>query len=166
LTTNFDRAFDIIISPDYESCRYTEDPKDPGGATKFGISQRAYPSEDIRNLTRERAAELYERDYWRKVRGDSVPFCLGFLLFDTAVNCGVNRSIKFLQGAVLVKQDGLFGDMTLNATMACPKHDIIKEYTNDRIHYYQSLKNFDIYGKGWTRRALSTMNICSNDVGK
>lgn len=41
--------------------KITDDPRDPGGLTKFGISQRAYPNEDIRKLTRGRAAFLYRR---------------------------------------------------------------------------------------------------------
>ncbi|MBI5843910.1 MAG: hypothetical protein HZB23_04475 [Deltaproteobacteria bacterium] len=42
---------------------YVNDPADPGGETRFGISRRAYPNEDIKALTRERAAEIYYRDY-------------------------------------------------------------------------------------------------------
>ena len=30
---------------------YVNDPKDRGGETKAGISKRAYPNEDIKNLT-------------------------------------------------------------------------------------------------------------------
>ena len=40
-----------------------DDPKDAGGLTNLGISQRAYPDEDIRGLTVERAKELYNQGY-------------------------------------------------------------------------------------------------------
>ena len=40
------------------------DPKDPGGVTKFGISQRSYPALDIRALTLDDAKTIYQRDYW------------------------------------------------------------------------------------------------------
>lgn len=40
----------------------SEDPNDKGGTTKFGISQRAYPNVDIKNLTRQQAELIYRSD--------------------------------------------------------------------------------------------------------
>ena len=40
--------------------------KDPGGLTKFGISQRAYPTLDIAHLALADAEALYRRDYWHR----------------------------------------------------------------------------------------------------
>lgn len=37
---------------------------DPGGATKWGVSQRANPDLHIPSLTREQAMEVYDRRYW------------------------------------------------------------------------------------------------------
>ena len=37
---------------------YVNDPKDPGGETNFGISKRAFPDLDIKNLTEEDAIEI------------------------------------------------------------------------------------------------------------
>ena len=47
---------------------FTDDPNDAGGATKYGISQRAYPNVDIRNLTEQQAREIYGilREKWNK----------------------------------------------------------------------------------------------------
>ena len=72
---------------------YTNDPTDPGGETKFGISKRAHPYVDIRNLTYEQAKEIYKEEYWDKVNADSLSFDWAMCLFDTAVNCGVSRSL-------------------------------------------------------------------------
>lgn len=68
---------------------YTNDPDDPGGETNFGISRRAYPRENIGKMTRERAAEIYRRDYWEPAGCPALPFPLALCVFDTAVNCGV-----------------------------------------------------------------------------
>jgi len=38
---------------------YVNDPNDPGGEMKYGISRRQYPMEDIHDLTLDRAVELY-----------------------------------------------------------------------------------------------------------
>lgn len=43
---------------------YTPGLDDPGGPTKFGISQRQYPALDIHSLTRAEAAAIYYRDWW------------------------------------------------------------------------------------------------------
>ena len=48
----------------------------------------AYPKEDIKNLTLERAKQLYKRDYWDKCRCDELPNAIRFHVFDVAVNSG------------------------------------------------------------------------------
>ncbi len=40
---------------------YTNDPRDPGGETNWGISKRAYPNLDIKNLAMEEAKRIYKR---------------------------------------------------------------------------------------------------------
>ena len=68
---------------------YSRDVSDPGGETKWGISKRAYPHEDIAGMTVERAKELYCRDYWVPI-ADALPFPADVVAFDTAVNQGVS----------------------------------------------------------------------------
>lgn len=76
---------------------YVNDPDDPGGETKWGISKRAYPNEDIPNLTPERAAEIYYKDYWLASGASNLapPDCT--VVFDTAVLCGVSRAKRWLR---------------------------------------------------------------------
>ena len=78
---------------------YSNDHNDPGGETKWGISKRSYPEENIANLTKERALEIYLKDYWIPIGGDNLtyPFCVA--VFDTAVNCGVGRAKDWLRKA-------------------------------------------------------------------
>ena len=76
---------------------YVNDPKDPGGETKWGISKRAYPSLDIKGITPEQAAEIYARDYWDHCGCDSLGWPLSAVAFDTGVNCGVPRTIAWLR---------------------------------------------------------------------
>ena len=70
---------------------YTNNPADPGGETKFGISKRAHPNEDIKNLTPERALALYQAEYWTPIGADNLPIPTCVVAFDSAVNCGVSR---------------------------------------------------------------------------
>ena len=80
----------------WEGSQYTNDPNDPGGETKWGISKAAYPDEDIENLTRERALQIYQNDYWKPLGCDDLPYPYNVAVFDTAVNCGVNRARDWL----------------------------------------------------------------------
>ncbi len=71
----------------YPNGGYTNDPLDPGGETKWGISKRANPSLDIANLTKADAIEVYRRKYW-KDEWEQLGFPLAACMMDTAVNGG------------------------------------------------------------------------------
>lgn len=73
------------------------DPDDPGGLTKWGISQRAYPALDIRNLTQQEAEAIYYRDYWRPCGAQALEWPLSLIHFDAAVNSGLSRAKRFLK---------------------------------------------------------------------
>lgn len=76
---------------------YTKDPDDPGGETKWGISKKAHPDVDIKNLTYEDAKLLYKNDYWDRLSCDSFDGKLAAAVFDTSVNIGVQRTRRFLE---------------------------------------------------------------------
>ena len=98
-----------------------DDPKDTGGLTNMGISQRAYPDEDIRGLTVERAKELYKRDYWDRYRTGNLPDRLRHIFVDMCINMGGGRAVKILQEACNSKNaekidvDGGIGPATIKA---------------------------------------------------
>lgn len=75
---------------------YNNDPDDPGGETKWGISKASYPEEDIKNLDPVRAATIYYEDYWLPSEAYRLPFPLCSVVFDTAVLCGVQRAREWL----------------------------------------------------------------------
>ena len=98
-----------------------DDPTDAGGLTNMGISQRAYPDEDIRGLTVERAKELYKRDYWDRYRTGDLPDRLRHIYVDMCINMGGGRAIKILQeacnskNATKIDVDGGIGPATIKA---------------------------------------------------
>jgi len=75
---------------------YVNDAVDPGGETNFGISKRAYPNVDIKNLTRQAAQDIYKRDYWDAIQGDTLDPSLACAALNCAVNMGVGRAKQFL----------------------------------------------------------------------
>lgn len=75
---------------------YVNDPDDPGGETKWGISKTFHPDEDIKNLSPERAAEIYYNEYWVPSGASELPAPLCTVVFDSAVLCGVSRAREWL----------------------------------------------------------------------
>ena len=151
---NFDRAFETVIG---HEGGYVNDPRDPGGETKYGISKRAYPNEDIKNLTLNRAKELYKRDYWDSIDAESIPGVARLMVFDCAVNCGVTAAKKILQRAVGVKDDGIIGPKTRAAISNTP--DIEQRFAGFWLQYYTDLPGWPTYGKGWTRRVANDLRM-------
>lgn len=83
---------------------YVNDPADPGGETKWGISKRAYPNLDIANLTPDQASDIYARDYWLAAGCDPLPLPYCTVVFDSAVNHGVSRAVGWRNQATSVRQ--------------------------------------------------------------
>ena len=75
----FDDAIGIVLK---HEGGYVNDKNDPGGETRYGISKRAYPDLDIKNLTISQATEIYKKDYWVKGKCDKVPPKLRLIYFD------------------------------------------------------------------------------------
>ncbi len=97
---------------------YNDRPADRGGPTKYGISQRAYPHLNIRDLTREQAVEIYRSDYWSRARCSELPAPIAIAHFDAAVHHGVARAGKIMQATVGAHADGDVGLRTLAALMS------------------------------------------------
>jgi lysozyme family protein len=107
--------------------------------TKFGISGHSYPHLDIKNLTIERAAKIYEVDFWRPLRLNEVwEQKVATEIFDTAVNCGIITAIKIWQRAINIANypnkdlvvDGIVGEKTLDATNHFQRLSILMKSLN------------------------------------
>ena len=75
----FDKIIEVVL--EHEG-GYVNDPDDAGGETRYGISKRAYPDENIKELTVDRAKELYKRDYWDRFRVGARPDSVKPIYFD------------------------------------------------------------------------------------
>ena len=139
---------------------YVNDPDDPGGETKYGISKKAYPNVDIENLTVDDAVELYKDDYWLPAKIERLPINLQGQYFDMVVNQGIAKSAKILQRGCngknkeKIKVDGKVGPNTIKAT-ARLESDRLRAY---RIMEYARLAltrpELEKYYYGWVKRAM------------
>lgn len=152
MKANFAACLDEVLS---HEGGYVNHPSDPGGETNMGISKRSYPKENIKGMTRARAAEIYRRDFWKPVRGDDLPVGLDLVAFDPAVNSGVSRGAKWLQGALGVAQDGKIGLATLAAAHKADPAQVIDRACDLRLAWLRTLPTWKTFGKGWSRRVES-----------
>lgn len=152
---------------------FVNHPKDPGGATNKGITQAVYDNYRKSRLLKTRTvgfiaddevADIYHREYFRKVWGDKLPSALAFQVFDGAVNSGVSRSIKWLQAAVGAAQDGVLGPKALAAVQAQPVEQTIENYLNLRLAFLMKLSTWDTFGRGWKRRIDENRAYAKEDL--
>ena len=125
---------------------YVNDPVDRGGETHRGVARKFHPDwpgwkivdrikrespKDFKQRINENdelaelAKALYKEKYWDPIRGDQLPNQhLANKVFDTGVNQGVGRSVRYLQEGLNllnrnqknypdIKVDGKFGDATM-----------------------------------------------------
>lgn len=154
---NFPYAVELVLK---HEGGYVNNPADPGGETKYGISKRAYPNEDIKNLTRERAKEIYFSDYWKKNLLDQVDDQeVAAAMLDTVVNHG--KGPMLIQKAaqdigVPLDVDGRIGPATVRAVNTLPAKQYLASLHNVRERYYYDLVAKDpakaVFLKGWLAR--------------
>lgn len=140
--------------------KITDDPNDSGGLTKYGISQKAYPGLDIRNLTEAQAIAIYKRDYWDRIGGDKIlSYNVAYALFDQAVNRGVSSALKIAQKVAGVSQDGKLGTNTLNAINAISEKSFLEKFLAFAIQEYKDLAaarpKDQKFLRGWLNRVTS-----------
>lgn len=130
----------------------TNNKKDNGGLTKFGISQRSYPDLDIKNLTWEEAKQIYWNDFWRVITGDRLEPHLADFMFDFAVNSGAKAAAKALQRAVGALPDGILGVKTLAAIGSIPPRQIVRLVFVERALVFANHEDLQEFGHGWYAR--------------
>lgn len=151
---DFDQAFELLIG---HEGGYVHHPKDPGGETKFGISKRAYPNENIADLTLERAKAIYRRDYWDRVEADSLPPEIRFDVFDVAVNSGVGTAVKMLQRAAFAEVDGVLGPRTRLAIKSMNPLLLFARINGARLAFMADLPTWPAFGRGWAKRIAANL---------
>jgi lysozyme family protein len=154
---NFDRAFDALLG---NEGGYVNNPKDPGGETNFGITvavARAYGyNGSMRQMPQATAKAIYRTKYWLK-QFDEMPYAVAFQMFDGAVNSGLAQSVKWLQRALAVKDDGVIGPATMAALAKADPLAVVIRYNAARLTFLTSLPTWTTFGKGWAGRIAGNL---------
>jgi hypothetical protein len=70
-----------------------------GAPVNFGINQASHPEVNVRDLTKEDAAQKYRNEYWNAVGGDKLNPDLANVALDTAAMAGPARARNLLQSS-------------------------------------------------------------------
>jgi lysozyme family protein len=154
---NFDPCFELVLK---HEGGYVNDPRDPGGRTNLGVTQRAWESyvgssvteEFMRKLTPDQVKPFYKAMYWDKIKGDQLPSGVDYAAYDLAVNSGVGRAAKYLQEIAGVPADGVIGPKSMEAILACDPEQTADALCDMRLEFLKRLPTFETFGKGWSRR--------------
>lgn len=150
---------------------YVNDPDDPGGATKFGVTLATLKGvgfdknrdgrvdlADLKALERADAQRIFTEHYFRKPRLGELPAQLQASVFDMYVNAGAN-SVKILQRLLsrmgfAVTDDGVIGAKTAEAArlaaLAAPDH-LTDAYGIARRNYYYALADARLASRKYAR---------------
>jgi len=158
---NYQKCLEMIL---HHEGGYVNHPKDPGGETNLGVTKKVYEEhggkKDMKDLNVKDVSPIYKKSYWDRCKCDSMPKALALCVFDFGVNAGTGRAAKYLQGMIGTKKDGGIGPNTLKALDEyIEKHGVkgaVQEYQSQRQKYYEKLKTFKTFGRGWTRRVTET----------
>ena len=139
---------------------YVDHPKDPGGATNYGITQKVWEEwvghpvtkDDMKNLVPSNVMALYHNRYWDACKCDNLPAGVDYCVFDTAVNSGRVRAVKFLQSVVGTVPDGAIGPVTIASVNARGARLTIEQFMDKREAFLRGLSHFSTFGKGWLNR--------------
>lgn len=149
----FDEAFDRLMT---HEGGYSNNPADPGGATNYGITQAVARANgytgDMREFTKDAAKRIYKQSYWDAVQADQLPAGINYAVFDAAVNSGVRQSIKWLQRAAGVTEDGIVGAQTIGAARAANPDALLRKMLGFRLGMMTGLQAWGTFGKGWALR--------------
>lgn len=154
---NFDRAFVELLG---NEGRYSNDPRDPGGETMWGITievarENGYVGA-MEEMDQSIAKTIYERKYWLPAF-DNLLYQVAFQVFDGAVNSGVGQSIRWLQRALGIADDGKLGPVSLGAITKSDPLKLVLGFNAERLMFMTKLSNWPDSGKGWARRIAGNL---------
>lgn len=155
---NFDAAFDLLLK---HEGGYSDHAADPGGKTRFGITEAVAREVgyrgDMRELPLDLAKRIFKDKYWDAVKAEQLPPAVRYAVFDAAVNSGPGQSVKWLQRALGVVDDGVIGPKTINAANATNPDSLRMRLLGQRLRFMAGLANWPAFSRGWAIRIASLM---------
>lgn len=168
----FDRAVRYVLQNedgvrwDHDDGEFTNNPKDPGGATMWGIIKTEYEeflgrkltTDQVKMMPRETALQIYRRNFWGVIHGDAYNDCAkAAAIFDTAVNKGLGGCMVVLTDCLHNHFTVRYGNDLIGAVNAMPVQDFLAAMDRATLNYIDrridEFPNMEWARKGWENRA-------------
>lgn len=162
---NFETCLAVVL---VHEGGWSDNPRDPGGATMRGVTQAVYdayrkrsnrPLQTVRKIGDVELRDIYRAQYWNVIRGDDLPPGIDLATFDFAVNSGAARAARYLQQVLGVTADGQIGELTLAAVRnKTDRGAVVEQLCAARLDFMKRAKDgqgrllWSTFGKGWQRR--------------
>lgn len=117
----------------------SDHPADMGGRTYKGVTTVTYNAyrasrglepQDVTLISQAELEDVY-RSYWTAIDGDTLPPGLAIVAFDVSINSGPGRARAWLAEG----------------------HKTPSAFTARRLQHFTELSTWEVFGRGWTRRA-------------
>ena len=159
----FDECFRLLL--DHEG-DFADLKDDPGGKTRFGVTEAVARENgyqgDMRELPMELAKDIYRRRFWDALRAEELPAGVRYFVFDGAAHSGVAQSARWLQRALGVKDDGVVGPQTIAAAAGLDAERLKAAMLAQRLRFMAGLPNWPSFSRGWARRVADLLEVpCS-----
>jgi lysozyme family protein len=155
---DFDSAFTQLLG---HEGGYSNSPHDPGGETMWGVTKTVARENGytgpMKDMPVDVAKAIYRKQYWVPAKCDQLPPILRYPVFDAAVNSGVRQSIRWLQRAARVTDDGIIGNQTLGAIALTDPNLLYRRMLGQRLNMMTELKHWDAFSRGWARRIAALL---------
>lgn len=131
---------------------FSNNPRDPGGPTNYGITHATLAAwrhkpvtvQDVKNLTKAEAEEIYKANYWNHIDGDGLPRGVNLMLLDISVNMGLGRALSFQEATA-----------NLAPLARIKRLDVL------RCGFWRHLRIFSTFGVGWMRRETACLALAT-----
>jgi len=165
---------------------WSDDPRDAGGATKYGISRRFarqlaarsprwrqaldrdgdghVSAEDMKRIERSDARAIYKTQFWKRHRCDELPWPAALMYFSYVVNMPPDDATRILQDAINyasgagIAEDGIMGPNTIGAAKDCDGPELCKRLDASASEHYADLgARQPHYEAGWQYRSADAL---------
>lgn len=148
---NFDSAFTALLGSEGG---YSNDPRDPGGETMYGVTARVARKHGylgaMRDLPLTLAKTIAKAEYWDAYQCDQFDPRVAFHVFDAAYNGG--HPGLWLQEATGATADGVIGAQTISGVRAANPDRVMRRFGALRQLYLADLPTWPAFSRGWMRR--------------
>ena len=165
---DFNKFWPFVVKE--ESPKYVDDPRDPGGPTKYGITLVVWQKygydinhdgkidkEDVKLISEADASKISKKEFWDFFNADKITNQgVAEQIVDFAWASGPYTAATKIQKILGLPADGVFGNATLTAINSADPKVLLEKITKRRIDFIDAIVAqrpvFEAYKVGWKSR--------------